>query len=88
MKRALLRNGLLKNSRGLSGVIASIFIMLVIVLIYFNVFIYVLNRYTSYQEIVSSVSQDELERLYERLTVSDVNFTVEEGIVYVGNRKE
>jgi len=83
LKRALLRNGLLKNSRGLSGVIASIFIMLVIVLIYFNVFIYVLSRYTSYQEIVSSVSQDELERLYERLTVSDVNYTVEEGIVHV-----
>ena len=72
----LLSKRLWKNSRGYSGIIAAVFLVLIILFLYSNVFVFMLNQNTSFQDVVSEVNQTDIDRSSEKVTVSDVNHTV------------
>jgi len=72
-----------RNSKGVSGIIASIFLVMIIIVIYFNVFMFLLNMNATYQEAISDVNQRDLESSYEKIVVSNVNYTVTEDKVLV-----
>ena len=74
---------MIRNSKGVSGIIASIFLVMIIIVIYFNVFMFLLNRSATYQEAISDVNQRDLESSYEKIVVSNVNYTVAEDKVLV-----
>lgn len=65
-----------KNSKGVSGIIAAIFLVLIIFFLYANVFTFILIQNTSFQEVVSEVNQRDIDRSIEKITVSNVNYTV------------
>jgi len=65
-----------KNSKGVSGIIAAIFLVLIVFFLYANVFTFILIQNTSFQEVVSEVNQRDIDRSIEKLTVSNVNYTV------------
>lgn len=84
MTQLLLPNKRLwKNSKGISGIIAIIFLVLTVLFFYSNVFMFILNKNTSFQEGVSEVNQRDIDRSNEKITVSNVNYTVVEDQVYV-----
>jgi len=65
-----------KNSKGYSGIIAGIFLVLLVLVLYSNVFMFLLKQNTSFQEEVSDVNQKDIDRSSEKLIVSNVNYTV------------
>jgi len=65
-----------KNSKGVSGIIAAIFLVLIVFFLYANVFTFILIQNTSFQEVVSEVNQRDIDRSIEKLTISNVNYTV------------
>lgn len=83
MPPLLRRRSLWKNSKGYSGIIAGIFLVLLILLLYSNVFIFMLNQNTSFQDVVSEANQMDTDRSSEKLTISDANYTVVEDRVHV-----
>ena len=83
MKRHSLLKKLLRNHKGVSGIIASIFLVLIIMVLFFNLFLFIISKNTTYQEAVSEVEQKELERSYEKITISNVNLTVKEDKVFI-----
>lgn len=78
-----LNKKLWKNSKGISGILSTIFLVLTVLFLYANVFLFILNQNTSFQEVVSEVNQMDIDRSSEKIIVLDVNYTVEEGQVYV-----
>jgi len=72
-----------KNSKGVSGIIAAIFLVLIVFFLYANVFTFILTQNTSYQEVLSEVNQRDIDRSDEKITVSNVNYTVVEDQVRV-----
>ncbi|MFQ6081134.1 MAG: hypothetical protein ACE5OW_05670 [Candidatus Bathyarchaeia archaeon] len=72
-----------KNSKGVSGIIATVFLVLIVLFLYANVFTFILIQNTSFQEVVSEVNQMDIDRSSEKITVSNVNYTVVGDEVYV-----
>jgi FlaG/FlaF family flagellin (archaellin) len=72
-----------KNSKGVSGIIAAVFLVLVVLFLYANVFTFILTQNTSFQGVVSEVNQMDIDRSSEIITVSNVNYTVAGNQVYV-----
>lgn len=72
-----------KNSKGVSGIIAAIFLVLIVFFLYANVFTFILIQNTSFQEGVSEVNQRDIDRSSEKITVSNVDYAVAEDQVYV-----
>jgi FlaG/FlaF family flagellin (archaellin) len=65
-----------RNSKGVSGIIAAIFLVLIVILLYSNVFVFMLDQDASFQDVVSEVNQMDVDRSTEQITVTDVNHTV------------
>lgn len=82
-QRLLLNRKLWKNSKGVSGIIAAVFLVLVVLFLYANVFTFILTQNTSFQGVVSEVNQMDIDRSSEIITVSNVNYTVAGNQVYV-----
>jgi len=57
--------------------------VLTVLFLYANVFMFILFQNVSFQEGVSEVNQRDIDRISEKITVSDVNYTVVEDQVYV-----
>lgn len=84
MKRSLLFNKRLwRNSKGVSGIIAAIFLVLIVILLYSNVFVFMLDQDASFQDVVSEVNQMDVDRSTEQITVTDVNHTVVGDQIYI-----
>ena len=85
MKRPLVRNKRFwKNSKGYSGIVAAIFLVLIVLLLYSNVFVFMLNQNALFQDVVSEVNQKDIDRSNEKVTVSNINYTVVGDQVRVG----
>jgi len=72
-----------KNSKGVSGIIATIFLVMIILFLYANVFIFIQRENTRFQDVVSEVNQMDIDRSSEKLIVSNLNYTVVEDKVHV-----
>jgi len=63
------------NRKGYSALIATIFMVLIILFLYFNVFMFSLNRDTDFQDVVSRSEQLDADRASEQVTISEVDIT-------------
>lgn len=78
MTRRLLRDkSLCDNSKGVYGIIAAIFLVLVVLALYANVFVFMLNQNVLVYEVVSEANQEDIDRKNEIITVSNANYAVE-----------
>jgi len=57
--------------------------VLIVLFLYSNVFIFILNQNTSFQEGVSEANQGDIDRSSEKITVSNVSYTAAEDQLYV-----
>jgi archaellum component FlaF (FlaF/FlaG flagellin family) len=71
------------NSKGFSSVIGTTFMVLVIMFLSTSVFMWTLSQNTIYNEAMKEKNQIEVDRLNEKVTASDVNYTVANNIVSV-----
>ena len=60
------------NRKGYSAIIGTIFMVLIILFLYFNVFTFSLNRNTDFQDVISRSEQLDADRNAEQLTISNV----------------
>ena len=81
--RLLLSKKLCKDSKGVYSIIAAVFVVLVVMVLYTNVFVFMLNQNVFFQEAVSQANQEDIDRNDEKITVSDANYTVEGNEVHV-----
>jgi len=83
---SLLRKGFGKsmaNSKGFSSVIGTIFMVIVVLLLSTNIFLWTLSQNTLYNQAVKENNQMEVDRLSEEVTASGVNYTVVGDVVSV-----
>jgi len=72
-----------RNSKGVSGIIAAIFLVMIFILLYSNIFLFMFNQDASFRDVVSEVNQMAVDRSSEQITVTNVNHTVVGDQVYV-----
>lgn len=83
MRHSLRDRGLWKDSKSYSGIIAGVFLILLILLLHSSVLVFMLNQNTSFQENVSNLNQRDIDRSSEKVTVSNATYTVVEDQVQV-----
>jgi archaellum component FlaF (FlaF/FlaG flagellin family) len=71
------------DPRGFSAVVGTVFMVLVVMLMSTGVFLWTLAQNTEYNQAVKQSNQLDIERLNEKVTASNVNYTVSSGKVYV-----
>ncbi len=60
----------MRNRKGFSTIIATIFLVLVVLFLYFNVFMFIQNQDTKFQDIISQSQQLDADRNVECLTIT------------------
>ncbi len=73
---------LLKNKKGYSGILAAIFIVLIALFLYSNVYMFILDRNTAYEDTASQAQQMSIDRNTELVTLSNIETQI------TGNRIE
>jgi hypothetical protein len=72
------------NRKGYSALIATIFMVLIVLFLYFNVFTFSLNRDKDFQDIISRSQQLDADRNAEQITITDVVVTQDgSGQIYI-----
>ena len=71
------------NSKGFSSVIGTVFMVLVMMFLSTSVFLWTLSQNTLYNQELKEKNQVELDRLNERVTASNVNYTGSDGTISV-----
>jgi len=71
------------NSKGFSSVIGTTFMVLVMMFLCTSVFMWTLSQNTIYNEAMKEKNQIEVDRLNEKVTASNVNYTVMGNVVSV-----
>jgi len=66
-----------RNCRGISSVMATIFMVIIIWFIALNVFSYTIHKNTQFRDVENELDQIDVERIREEITASEVNFTVD-----------
>ena len=61
-----------RNRRGFSAVIGTIFMVLVVLFLYFNVFMFIQNQDTKFQDVISQSQQLDVDRNAERVTIANI----------------
>jgi len=64
------------NKKGYAGIIASVFLVLVVLYLYYNVFSVTQNRNVAFQDAASQSQQLDLDRSMELVAISDVTYSV------------
>jgi archaellum component FlaF (FlaF/FlaG flagellin family) len=65
-----------RNSKGVSGILAAIFLVLILLLLYTQVYSFIQNENARFQSAVGEVNQMDAERNNEELAVSDLEYDV------------
>jgi flagellin-like protein len=65
----------MRNRKGYSALIGTIIMVLVVVFLYFNVYLYTLDRNKDFQDVVSRSQQLDADRTSEKVTISSANYT-------------
>ena len=65
-----------RDKKGYSGIIATIFLVLVVLYLYYNVFMVTQNRNVAFQDVTSQSQQLDIDRSMERVRISDVTYPV------------
>jgi len=83
MRSLSLSKKLCNNSKGVYSIIAAVFMVLVVLVLYTNVFAFMLNQNVFLHEVVSEANQVDIDRSNEIITVTDANYTVEDDQIYI-----
>ena len=75
--RSKRRMRLINGRKGYSGIIAAIFMVLIALFLYFNVFMFILDRNTAFQNTTIQVAQMDVDRMSEQLSVFGLNYAVD-----------
>lgn len=67
------------NRKGYSAIIGTIFMVLIILFLYFNVFTFSLNRNTDFQDVISRSEQLDADRNAEQITITNSFLTFPSG---------
>jgi FlaG/FlaF family flagellin (archaellin) len=73
----------LRNSKGVSGILATVFMVLILVFLYTQVYMFMQNENARYQSAVGEVNQMDIDRSSEALAVSDLDYAVVEDELHV-----
>ena len=73
---SLLHKRWIRSRKGYSGLIATIFMVLVVLYLYFNVFMFIQSRNVAFQDVTSQSQQLDIDRSMERVRISDVTYPV------------
>jgi len=71
------RKRLASNRKGYSGIIAAIFLVLIILFFYFNVYTFMNDRNAAFQDTVGRVTQMDVDRITEHLSVIGLSYSLE-----------
>ncbi len=74
MKLLLFPNFFCKNQKAVSGIIATIFLVLIVLFLYSNVYLFILNQNASFQEDVSDVNEADAMRNTEKIVTTNVDY--------------
>ncbi len=69
MARSLRRKSIIRNRRGYSALIATIIMVLVVMFLFYNVYLFMMNRDTDLQNVISRSQQLDADRNAETLTI-------------------
>ncbi len=72
-----------RNSKGISGILAAIFMVLILLFLYTQVYLFMQNENARYQSVVSEVNQMDIDRSSEELAVSDLDYAAVEDQIHV-----
>ena len=61
----------IRSRKGYSGLIATIFMVLVVMYLYFNVFMFIQSRNVAFQDTISQSQQLDVDRNTEQITISN-----------------
>ena len=70
-----LRKRWIRSRKAYSGIIATIFMVLVVMYLYFNVFMFIQSRNVAFQDVTSQSQQLDIDRNIEQITISNVSCT-------------
>jgi FlaG/FlaF family flagellin (archaellin) len=65
-----------RNSKGVSGILATIFMVFILLFLYTQVYLFIQNENARYQSAVGEVNQMDIDRSNEELVVSDLGYDV------------
>ena len=71
------------NSKGVSSVIGAVFLILVIFMITTNVLLWSFSKSAQYNQALMERNEEEANRNAEKIAVSDLNYTAEDGLVHL-----
>ena len=74
------------RSKGVSTVIGTVFLILIVFMITTNVLLWTFLKNAQYNRAVMERNEEEAHRSSEKLAISNVSYSVEDGQVYVGAR--
>jgi hypothetical protein len=66
---------LFKHKKGYAGILASIFLVLVVLYVYYNMYMVAQNRNLAFQDATSQSQQLDFDRSIEGVTISDVSYS-------------
>ena len=71
------------RSKGVSTVIGTVFLMLIIFMVSTNVLLWTFSQNTQYNQAVMEKNEEEAQRSTEEIAVSDISYNAEVGLVHV-----
>ncbi|UCC57923.1 MAG: hypothetical protein JSW14_06060 [Candidatus Bathyarchaeum sp.] len=72
-----------KNSKGVSGILATIFMVIIVLFLYSQVYIFTQNEDARFEAGVREANQLDIDVDQEKLTFSNLNYVIEEDTVHV-----
>lgn len=72
-----------ENRKGISGILATIFLVLILLFLYSQVYMFMQDENTKYQNAATEMNQISLEKNREEFAVSDLEYTVIDDQVFV-----
>ena len=72
-----------KNSKGLSNILATIFLVIIVLFLYSQVYIFIQNENARYEAGAREANQMDVDLVQERLTFSNLSYTIEADMVHV-----
>lgn len=74
-KLARARKKFWKNSKGVSGILATIFMVLTVLFLYAHVYVFIQNENRRFEESIREANQMDIDYSSEKITISDVIYT-------------
>jgi hypothetical protein len=82
-QRLLHKKSFRKNSKGVSGILSTIFLVIIVLFLYSQVYIFIQNENTRYEAGAREANQMDVDLIQEKLTFSNLSYIIEGDMVRV-----